>query len=257
MTFRSAQRQNCFGMRQSPDARPPSIAIFEKLFALRPELKVLTPVTFIRQPTARRVIRKGSRQHNVGFYASRLNNALVPYESTLELQACALLESQPEVIAYRTQPYQIRLSIAGKLRVVYPDLQILTATGIALADIKFLQSTRKQAFHARNEALHDYARQRGIGYTVLTEAEIRVPRMKTAQWLTSLARGKARPQLHEAVWQWLSSLDQSTFGEAFGMAIGYPAVRSVLAELALDGHLDLDWDRPICDQRVQILFEQA
>ena len=230
----------------SPEA--PTIPFFERLLEHSPEVMLLMPVTYVRQKTARKVIRLGNRQNNVGLFASRINRALVPYESTLEKQACALFESQPSIIGYISQPYCVRLHIAGTRRFVYPDFELRTQWSKALVDVKFKRPSEKRAFRERGDALRFYAEQHGMRYAVLTEEEIRIPRTTNAMWLYSLSRGRARPQLSEAVWAWLLSLSHPTFGDIFTMTAGYPAVRNVLATLALDGHLGLDLDTPLRDQ---------
>lgn len=226
----------------------PIIPFFEKLSNQNPEVMLLTPLTYVRQPTARQIIRMGNRQNNVGLFASRINRTLVPYESTLEKQACALFESQPSITGYISQPYCVRLRIAGTPRFVYPDFELRTQWSKALVDVKFKHPSEKRAFRERGDALRFYAEQHGMRYAVLTEEEIRIPRTTNAMWLYSLSRGQARPQLSEAVWAWLRSLSRPTFGDIFTMTAGYPAVRSVLATLALDGHLGLDLNVPLQDQ---------
>ncbi|MDT0618309.1 TnsA endonuclease N-terminal domain-containing protein [Salinisphaera sp. P385] len=233
-----------------------NIDFFNRLLRRSPELMTVTPTTYSRQSITRTVIRRGARQHHVGLYASRRNKALVPFESTLEKQACALLESQPRLVGYRTQPCAIQLPIDGKTRKVYPDFELTTVNGVALVDVKYEKASRKLAFQARASALQEYANQRGMNYAVLTEQHIRVPRMTATTWLMSLANGDARPQLHKAVRTWLSSLYGSTIGDLFDLSAGYPAVQNVLASSILDGHLRVDWDYPIKDQLVIFSIEE-
>lgn len=226
------------------------VTALESLFAQRPDLRQLLPVTYQRQTTARKVIRKGDRDHHVGLFPSRLNQAMVPFESSLEKQACTNFESYPEIQAYRSQPCEVRLYYAGKTRTVYPDFELTTTNKKILVDVRYKKKTRKPLFRERCAALEFYAEQRGMGYTLITEKTVRGRRLLNAQWLLSLAIGKAEPGLTKAVWEWILDLNKPTFGNLFQQTTAYPQVRCVLACLALDGHLAIDLDRPLRDQEV-------
>lgn len=228
------------------------IPFLDELFSRHPELEMLTPVHYERQSIARRIFRTGNRRHNVGLFASRLNQAMVPFESNLEKHACALFESRSEILDYRSQPMAIQLFFLGQFREVYPDFILTTARRSVLVDVKFSEQARRSKFLARAEALQHYARQRGMGYTVLTESEIRVPRMESAAWLISLARGIPSPQLTEQVWAWLKTMADQTLSEVITKTQMYPQVQCTLAALILDGHLEFDWDRDLKPQPLRL-----
>ncbi|MEW8333932.1 MAG: hypothetical protein AB2692_23590 [Candidatus Thiodiazotropha sp.] len=222
----------------------------EQLFDQKPDLCQLIPVMYQRQMTVRRVIQKGDRNHYVGLFASRINQMMVPFESALEKQACTNFESHPEIQAYRSQPYAVRLLYAGKIRTVYPDFELITTDQNILADIRHETNTYKPLFRERCEALEYYAEQRGMTYILMTDKMIRGQRLLNTQWLLSLAVGKATPNLTNAVWEWIHDLDRPTFGKLFHLTASYPQVRCVLSCLALDGHLAVDLDHPLREQRV-------
>lgn len=236
--------------------RQDQIPLFDRLFANHPETRTLVPETYQRQPVARTVIRKGDRQHHVGLFSSRLNKALVPFESTLEKQACSIFESWSNINGYISQPYAINLEYGGTRHKVYPDFELTTNDTLVLVDVKFASKAREQAFLERADALTRYADQRGMAYHVLTEQEIWGRRLENAHWLLSLARGKALPELIESTWQWLSSQRGRTLGEIFRATSAYPQVQCVIASLALDGHLDINWDAPISEQPVLLLVAE-
>ena len=227
----------------------------EQLFSQRPELRLLSPVTYQVQATARQVIRKGNRDNHVGMFASRLNQTMVPYESTLEKQACASFESFHEIQAYCSQPYAVRLFFAGKVRNVYPDFEMISKDKKIIVDIRHENNTRNPLFQQRYVALQNYAEQRGMAYTLLTEKTIRDQRLLNSQWLLSLAKGKAEPQLTAIVWNHICNLGELTFADLFDGTALYPQIHSVLACLALDGHLVVNWDQPLRQQRVCTIAE--
>ncbi len=230
------------------------IPLFDKLFSRHPDAKMLAPETYVRQPVARRVIKNGNRWHHVGLFSSRLNQALVPFESGLEKHACMFFESWSQINSYVSQPYAVRLFYAGKIHTIYPDFELITGGQRVLVDVKFEKEARKHNFQERVKALNFYSEQRGMSYSVLNEKEIRGHRLQNAHWLTSLARGKASPDLVEVVLGWLFTQDTQTLGDAIRSTAGYPQVQSVIASLALDGHLAFSWDIPIQDQLVSLVI---
>ncbi|WP_445362237.1 TnsA endonuclease N-terminal domain-containing protein [Microbulbifer sp. ANSA003] len=168
----------------------------------------------------------------------------------MEKQACTTFESYHEIQTYRSQPYAVRLLYAGKSRIVYPDFEITLLTKKILVDIKYEKNTRNPLFRQRCEALEFFAEQQGMDYILLTEKNIRGQRLLNAQWLLSLSHGKAPTLLTSTVWRWIFSLGQMTFGDLFKLTAPYPQARSVLACLALDGHLNIDWSQPLREQHV-------
>lgn len=222
----------------------------EAFYSRKPDLCRLVPVTFQRQSTSRKVICKGDRDHHVGLFASRLNQALVPFESALEKDACCIFEGHPEIQAYRSQPYKVRLYYAGKTRTVFPDFELVTVRRKILVDIRHENNTQKPLFQERCDALAFYAEQRGMAYTLMTDQLIRSTRLINTRWLLSLIHGSPYPELIEIVWEWVLTLEVHTFGQLFDLTEVYPEVRCVLAGLALDGHLSMNLDEPLRDQLV-------
>ncbi|WP_419629366.1 TnsA endonuclease N-terminal domain-containing protein [Thiolapillus sp.] len=250
------------GKQASIFSHPPSsseqrehAAILEKIFLQRPDLSQLLPVTFEHQPTSRKVIRKGNRDHHVGLFASRLNKAMVPFESTLEKQACFIFESHPEILNYRSQPYAVSLFYDGKTRTVFPDFELETAKRKILVDIRYEAKTRKPSFQERCHSLGFFAEQRGMRYTLMTEKMIRDTRLTNTQWLLSLINGQAQPELIEIIWRWILNLQALDFGKLFNLTSNFPQVRHVIACLAVDGHLGLDMNHPLLPQIVRPVFQ--
>lgn len=227
------------------------INFFDDLFAKYPDCRALAIKTYERQKPARKVIRKGDRNHFVGLFASRINQALVPFESNLERDACSLFESFSEIQSYRSQPYRIRLWYADGIRNVYPDFEVTKHSGeILVVDVKRSHSAKSSRFLQRINELSFHCHQRGMGYFLLTEEEIRGNRIKNARWLLSLCHGCAHQRVVDSLWQWLDSLEPLTLGEVFQNIAGYPSVRTALAELILDGHIAVDWENELLNQTV-------
>jgi len=227
------------------------IQIFNELFTQTPQAEHLKLLPYKKQKGSREVIRYGERNHHVGLFSSRVNRALIPYESSLERDACVYFESRKEIQSYSSQPLAISLNINEKCRTVYPDFLIKTINADAYIDIKFSKKTKNSNFIARTEALFSYCSSRGMGYTVMTENEIRTPALDTIRWLTSIARGIPHDYLVDTVWYWLSVVpDKTLISDVWKILANYPSVKSVIAGFILDGHIIVDLNRPINSQYI-------
>lgn len=225
-----------------------AIPFFEALFEVQPEYGRLIPRRFTRQPVSRPVFRKGHRRHHVGRFPSRRNGTMVPFESTLEKQACTLFESYPEINAYRSQPYPVRVFFEGRNREVYPDFELVFSDQKVLVDIRFEQGTLSDRFQARMAALDLYTAARGMRYVVLTERAIRTSRLEASSRLLSWCHVEPLPALIDAVIEWLQTNPATTIGGLLHTTTAYPAVSTVIAGLLLDGYFELNWDKPLYGQ---------
>jgi len=230
-----------------------TIPFFESLFTKQPDLKTLEPVTFKKQIPSRKVIRKGDRDHHVGRFQSRKNQATIEFESALEKHACTNFETYPEIKSYCSQPYPLTLFYSDKKRTVYPDFELTTFDNKKiLIDIRHESGTKKPLFIERCNSLSFYAEQRGMKFTLLTEKILRNERLLNAQWLLSLAIGKAKQGLTSATLIWISNQNNPTFSDLFEITVNYPQVRCVIASLALDGHLGINFDQPLRNQVINL-----
>lgn len=207
---------------------------------------------FPKQKVAREVIRIGPRNHHVGLFASRVNQKLVPFESGLEKDACSYFESISEVIKYTSQPQCVHLNYAGGEHIVYPDFALVTPHRTVLVDVRHAQSASTTRYRARCAALQTYAEHRGMNYALLTEREIRGQRLFNARALLSYCHGVPEQRLVDSVWGWLPCRSTAPLPTVFKELRAYPAAVTTLAGLILDGHLTIDWDRPLGEQTVSL-----
>jgi hypothetical protein len=221
---------------------------FDSLFIEEPGCAILHPLKLRKQELSRKVIRHGFRTHNVGYFASRKNKALITYESSLEKHAYTVFESYPEINSYRIQPCGIKLHFLDKFRTVYPDFEVMMNDSVGLVDIRYLKNTHSPKFKARCQALSQYCLQRGYRYTVLTETELMTERRKNARLLLSYCNGLPHPLLLNNVQKWLFKVMPIQFDEVLKVTNAYPSVRTVIAGLILDGIIIINWDKPIHGQ---------
>lgn len=223
---------------------------FDALFTDVPETEFLKPIQYTEQSIAREIFKPGFRRHYVGYFASRINYTLIPFESILEKHACTVFESYAEIQSYRSQPYGMRIIINGKAVTVYPDFELTMNQGLALVDIKYYENTLSPKFKARYWALKDLAEKQGMSYTLLTEEELHSTRKTNAGYLLSLCRGEPHKILEDEVRLWLVDSLPIDFQQILLLTRAYPAARAVIAGLILDGVLPIDWDVPVETQTV-------
>lgn len=228
------------------------IEVFDTLFKDEPGAEFLLPVKMTKQSVSRRVIRPGFRTHNVGYFASRLNQALITFESSLEKNACTVFESYSKLQSYRAQPYGVRLFFSDKFRTVYPDFELVLKDGLALVDIRYHSNIDSPKFKARYWALQEYCQQRGIRYTLLTDKEIMTQQRDNARFLLSLCKGVPHPRLLSEVRAWLLKVLPLSFSEFLNTTFAYPSVRAVIAGFILDGVLSIDWNKPVHLQTLEL-----
>lgn len=226
------------------------IDVFEELYRDNPDCLFLSPRAIVEQSVARKVVRPGNRNHHIGYFPSRINQAMVTFESNLEKQSCVLFESYSEIQSYQSQPYGIKLRFLDKDRTVYPDFEVITKTGAALVDIRYEKNIKSPKFKARLSAIQLYCDQRGLYYTLLTERDIQVQRLETASFLLSLSHGTPHIRLTNIVFQWLTEVLPLKFCELFKLTERYPSVRTVIASFILDGVITIDWNKEVYNQKL-------
>jgi hypothetical protein len=148
-----------------------------------------------------RVIPKNFRTVT-GRLASRKNRRLIGFESTLEKDFYLLLECDPTVETFEEQPVTITYADSSGTRHRYtPDVLIRYRRNAqggmpdALCEIKYRDDLRQhwREYKPRFKAAVHYATQHGWRFRLVTEREIRTPRLHHARFLR-----RYRHQLVEA-----------------------------------------------------------
>lgn len=128
---------------------------------------------------------------NRGFLPSnKVAEGVAEYESQLERDFYLILEHSDEIKRYQHQPVEINYKDKeGKSRKYYPDCYLEFHSGMrVLVEIKDLETymTRYHEFEERWKAGKEYAKNSGYLFVVITEDQIRCPRMQNI-WLTLAA----------------------------------------------------------------------
>lgn len=113
------------------------------------------------------------------------------YESTLERDFITLLEFSPEVEAFEVQPVRLEWSdAAGSLRRYTPDTLVCFGRSSAgatpwLCEVKYRADLAKDWHELRPKfkaAVH-FARSQGWRFRIITEQEVRTPKLENARFL--------------------------------------------------------------------------
>ena len=125
-----------------------------------------------------------------GKLASGKNRRLVGFESMLEKDFYLLLEFDPEVASYEEQPVTLSYGAAiGRQYRYTPDVLVhyQPATGVssALCEVKYRSDLREHwtDYKAKFKAARRYARLRDWCFRLITEREVRTPRLDNARFL--------------------------------------------------------------------------
>ena len=123
--------------------------------------------------------------HVTGSFSSRKNGRMMGYESPLERDSMILLEYDDDVEAFEEQPVQIPFRKGVKPYV--PDILVRykSARKPLLGEIKHTEDLEKNRdkYAQKFEAAKKYAEEREWEFCVVTERDIRIPRLDALKFL--------------------------------------------------------------------------
>ncbi|GEN36739.1 TnsA endonuclease N-terminal domain-containing protein [Aneurinibacillus danicus] len=112
--------------------------------------------------------------HFRGKQSSLKNDQMIHWKSLLERDYIRLLEFDPTVICYESQPLVIDYAYRGKIYKYYPDFKIITTDHRArLVEVKPLKFINKPENRVKFEVGKRYCEQHGWTFQVVTEEQIR------------------------------------------------------------------------------------
>lgn len=142
---------------------------------------------------------------------------MVTFESTLERDLITLLEFNPAVESYQSQPVRIDYVFQSTERHHYtPDYLIRYSAASnalpTLCEVKYrvdLQKNWNDWKRSFKEA-HRYAANRDLRFKIFTEVEIRTPYLYNAQFLLPFRRCRPNPESAELLINMLHDLKQTS-----------------------------------------------
>lgn len=153
--------------------------------------------------TGVRKIRPGRRGLR-GLVAGEKGVGIGAFESALERDFLILLEFDDAVAAYEVQPLKFPYERAGRVVWGTPDVLIRYRDGDRaqlLTDVKYRAElfSRWPELKPRLRAARGYASAQGWRYEIITEREIRTPRLRNATFLLPYRREPVSNEDREAI----------------------------------------------------------
>lgn len=168
-------------------------------------------------------------------------------ESPLEFDFSILLEADPAVISYETQPIKIRYFFEGKKRTYTPDFLVTYQDRQELVEVKPQEIAETEQFRRWQAAVEPCIRQMGYAFRVVTCTEIRrEPRLSNQRLLLRYLNAppdKAHLRQIEDLLQkgCLTLGDARVWCQQQGMSI------NGIFHLMATGSLEFDSEHPITD----------
>jgi len=165
---------------------------------------------------------------------------MIQWESTPELNAFRLLDSDPTVIRFSEQPCAISYLQDGVVRSHVPDILIEYSDRKELWEVKVESEALTPEIAARTVLMHGLAPW-GYTYKVVLAAKLAAqPRLNNAMYLQRFGGLRAvSPEERESIRQVLKRTGYLLWGDACRGIYGLHG-REILCRLALEGLLSLD-----------------
>ncbi len=187
-----------------------------------------------------------------------------PFESALERDYFVLLEFDQQVSVWHPQPAEVTGPAAGRSgnQKYYPDVlveRIETVNGeptqrAELCEIKYREEIFRKwvTLKPKFKACRRYARQRGWRFRILTEVEIRTPRLANAKFLLPYSRRDTDWILEHQVMESVRALGETTIHQYMASLPGSQwdkaAVLPVVYYLICRGEIVANLDQPLTPQ---------
>lgn len=207
------------------------------------------PVRAIRYPKdgqlrSRKVVSR-SKTRSTGKYPAWKIGRMLQWESPHELNAFRLLDANPAVLAFREQPLVVSYVLDGVLHDHYPDIEVHTARGKELWEVKTREDALSPEVTGRTRLLSASLPTLGYTYRVVVAEELAAePQLSNALLALRHGRAPVGPQERERVRMLLGRHPCLTWGAILDGAFG-PNGRAIACRLLLEGVLRIDTGQPI------------
>jgi len=186
-------------------------------------------------------------RHVTGRYAF-LNGKSIAFEGTLERDFLYLMDFDPEVVDVEEQPVKVPVP-HGKGRGAYyiPDFLVQRRTENPwLVEIKQTDDLKQNArdYEAKFKAAQVYAEERDWTFKIVTDQEIRTPKLQNIRLLLSYRNRKVDPGICARLLSHASDRATTTLGEilerAFPEPSEQPDILPTLWHLVVTGHFNVN-----------------
>ncbi len=136
----------------------------------------------------RRRITNGGRKV-IGKFPSIKNGRMVWWESQLERDYLYLLEIDPEVLSYDTQPLKIEYFLDGKIHKYTPDIRVVRPNRKQIIEVKSEEKAKKEEYVELFRTVGPICRREGYDFIVVTDKDIRIqPRLNNVKFIYKYAK---------------------------------------------------------------------
>lgn len=147
--------------------------------------------------TARKIDNRNGRKM-IGDFPSYKSGGLIRWESQLESDACYVLEADPLVLRYRSQPETFHFRWGGARRKWTPDFEMFK-TGEdrrILIEIKYKSETTQPEFKEYRARWEGLCKAQGFVFRLLTDEDIRAePQLENLKKLFRYAQTDVSPDV--------------------------------------------------------------
>lgn len=193
----------------------------------------------------RKITNTGTRK-NIGKFPSIKMKRNVWYESLLERDYLYLLEIDPDVLSYETQPLRIHYALNGKMHYYTPDLLVRRKNINQIVEIKPKKNISGEAYEQFFRIISSICREEGYEFVVLTEEKIRVqPQLENIKVLWRYARTPFTTKHQIYCHDFLSSKQEATIEELSRFLSSKSVAEQCVFSLAYWGVISIDLTTPI------------
>lgn len=204
-------------------------------------------------------VRKIPRNHLkvTGAFATTKADRSVAFESLLEREYMLLLEFDDRVASIEEQP--VRVPVPGVPKGYVPDVLVRhhpiapgAAPEVLLVEVKHTSDLAKnvEKYKAKFEAAERYAAARNWRFVIVTEKDIRTPRLSNLFYLKGYRRNPIHERHAQVIKDCLRAGGDKTIGELLNKACSVSgeeplALTSTAWTLIAHKHIKVDLDAPL------------
>ncbi len=125
----------------------------------------------------------------IGKFPSIKTRKMHWYESLLERDFHYLLEIDPDVLSYDTQPLKIEYLLDGKIHKYTPDVRVIRRNRGQIVEVKNEEKARKEEYVKLFRKVGPICKREGYQFVVVTDKDIRVqPRLNNVKLIYKYAK---------------------------------------------------------------------
>jgi hypothetical protein len=199
----------------------------------------------LERPRARRLT-NATPNKVIGRFPSAKMGRVVWWESQIERDYIYLLEIDPDVVAYKEQPFRVKLELLGSPRSYVPDFLVVRKSRKQIVEVKPAEKLTSEENSLLFPVMRQIAAEHRYEYMVVTDRMIRVqPRLNNIKLLFRYARTEIQPQHQVGIIKFVQEHRAPSIGEASEFLKSKGISPRVLYSLLFWNVLKIDLDRPI------------